>query len=157
MKMVVAIFKPDWFKPAAVVGYWLTNVLGFWLMHKGAEKVMEREPRKYGWRDLARDVPGAGEHVGRPHDVRVTDPGLAAALGRDHARVNSFHRQGITKDHLAPGLRAVALADGGVVEAFVHGDLPFVGIQWHPERPGPAPDLDDLILHRWLEGSIHRV
>ena len=40
-----------------VVGYWLTNVLGFVLMHKGAQKFLSNETQKpYSRRDLLRDV-----------------------------------------------------------------------------------------------------
>ena len=35
--------KAKVFQVALVVGYWLTNVLGFVLMHKGAIQVVERE------------------------------------------------------------------------------------------------------------------
>ncbi len=37
---VVAWFHPPAFQAAAVVAYWMTNVLGFVLMHKGAREVM---------------------------------------------------------------------------------------------------------------------
>lgn len=47
-------------------------------------------------------------------------------------RVNSYHHQAL-KD-LAPGLRAVAVAPDGVVEAVVLEGHPFFfGVQWHPE------------------------
>ena len=39
-----------------MVGYWLTNVLGFILMHKGAQKIVSEKQRRYSWRDLLRDV-----------------------------------------------------------------------------------------------------
>ncbi len=52
----VSFFYPPAFKPCLVVGYWLTNVLGFVLMHKGAQQVLAKEARKYSRRDLLRDV-----------------------------------------------------------------------------------------------------
>jgi hypothetical protein len=39
-----------------VVGYWLTNVAGFILLHKGAQHMLSKEIKKYSRRDLARDV-----------------------------------------------------------------------------------------------------
>jgi hypothetical protein len=53
---LVSLFHPPAFTAAVVVGYWLTNVLGFILMHKGAQKIVSEKPSRYSWRDLARDV-----------------------------------------------------------------------------------------------------
>jgi hypothetical protein len=39
-----------------IVGYWLTNVLGFVLMHKGAQQVLSKEEKKYSRRELFKDV-----------------------------------------------------------------------------------------------------
>ena len=52
----VSLFYKPAFEAAAVIGYWLTNVLGFILMHKGAEQVLSEKLRKYSWKDLGRDV-----------------------------------------------------------------------------------------------------
>jgi len=47
-------------------------------------------------------------------------------------RVNSYHHQAL-KD-LAPGLRSIAVAPDGVVEAVqLEGHPFFAGVQWHPE------------------------
>jgi hypothetical protein len=48
-------YKPA-FEASLVVGYWLTNVLGFILMHKGAQKVISEKQGRYSRRDLLRDV-----------------------------------------------------------------------------------------------------
>ena len=50
-----AFYKPA-FGPSLVVGYWLTNVLGFILMHKGAQTMLSEEERKYTRRHLVKDV-----------------------------------------------------------------------------------------------------
>lgn len=45
------------FEPAVIVGYWLTNVLGFVLLHKGAKRALSRtEPPPRSRRDWWRDV-----------------------------------------------------------------------------------------------------
>ena len=44
------------FAVSLVAGYWLTNVLGFILMHKGAQKLLSEKQGRYSWRDLGRDV-----------------------------------------------------------------------------------------------------
>jgi hypothetical protein len=60
---VVGIF----YKPAAekgsttfnamvILGYWLTNILGFVLLHKGAKQVLSNQDSKYSWRSFAKDI-----------------------------------------------------------------------------------------------------
>ena len=44
------------FDVAVVIGYWLTNVLGFVLLHKGAQAMVSNEKKAYSWRDLVKDV-----------------------------------------------------------------------------------------------------
>ena len=78
------------------------------------------------------------------HPVEVF-PGtwLAKIAGpQRHLRVNSRHHQGLRLEHLAPGLRASAVAPDGVVEGLEGTGEPFlVGIQFHPERPGEVPEM----------------
>jgi hypothetical protein len=54
---VVAWFYPPLFKPAVVVGYWATNVLGFVLLHLGVRRLAGTNPlRPYGWAEVRRDL-----------------------------------------------------------------------------------------------------
>lgn len=53
--LVSWFYKPA-FGASVVIGYWLTNVLGFILMHKGAQKIISEKPKRYSRRDLLRDV-----------------------------------------------------------------------------------------------------
>jgi hypothetical protein len=53
--IVSAFYKPA-FSAAVVIGYWLTNVLGLVLMHKGAQQVLSNEDKKYSLRELLWDV-----------------------------------------------------------------------------------------------------
>lgn len=48
-------YKPA-FGPSLILGYWLTNVLGFILLHKGAQHALSGETRPYSRRDLFKDV-----------------------------------------------------------------------------------------------------
>ena len=48
-------YKPA-FEPCLILGYWLTNVLGFVLMHTGVRKVLTKEEKRYARRELLRDV-----------------------------------------------------------------------------------------------------
>jgi hypothetical protein len=53
---VVAMFYKPALAPAFVVGYWLTNVAGFVLMHKGGQKLLSETEKRYSWKALGRDV-----------------------------------------------------------------------------------------------------
>jgi len=67
------------------------------------------------------------------HTVHV-EPGtrLAEICGTEVLRVNSFHHQAV--DVLGRGLRAVAYAADGMVEAIEAGGPRLVlGVQWHAE------------------------
>jgi len=54
--LVALIYAPA-FESAVIVGYWLTNLLGFVLLHKGAQKILRKEGTFTGYsrRDLLRD------------------------------------------------------------------------------------------------------
>jgi putative glutamine amidotransferase len=82
------------------------------------------------------------------HTVRV-EPGtrLAAVAGARPLRVNSFHHQAV--DVLGSGLRAVAWAADGTVEAVEDRATRFVlGVQWHAEG------LVALARHRALFAAL---
>jgi gamma-glutamyl-gamma-aminobutyrate hydrolase PuuD len=87
-----------------------------------------------------RHRPGMAEFGACP--VRV-EPGTRVheILGPE-VKVPCYHHQGL--DRIAAGLRPVATADDGTVEA-VESTGPdwFVGVQWHPEE-----DAGDLRLFR---------
>ena len=54
---VVSLCYRPAFDVAVVAGYWLTNVLGFVLLHKGGWKIFSKgEPMPYSRRDLLRDT-----------------------------------------------------------------------------------------------------
>lgn len=68
------------------------------------------------------------------HPVQVaSDSLLAGVLGQTAVETNSLHHQGV--DRVAPGLKAVAWAPDGLVEAVELPGHPFgLGVQWHPEN-----------------------
>ena len=53
---IVALFYTRAFGASFVLGYWLTNIIGMIMMHKGGQKMLAKEDRKYAWRDALRDV-----------------------------------------------------------------------------------------------------
>jgi putative glutamine amidotransferase len=96
--------------------------------------------------DLIQDIPSqvgtAVRHAPREtfHPARV-EPGsrLAAVLGRTELEVNSSHHQAIGRP--APGLRVVAWAPDGIIEAVEGaGERFLLAIQWHPERLNERPE-----------------
>jgi putative glutamine amidotransferase len=74
------------------------------------------------------------EEYAPSHEIGLL-PGCAFATwaGSTRVQVNSLHGQGVAR--LAPGLRALAHAPDGLVEAFeVEGATTFAyAVQWHPE------------------------
>ncbi len=53
---IVGLFYPPAFNVSVIVGYWLTNVLGFFLLHKGTQRAMSAETKKYSRRNLLKDL-----------------------------------------------------------------------------------------------------
>lgn len=84
-------------------------------------------------------VRGADEQLSARHPVTFApDSRLAALYGTTERIVNTIHHQAV--DSPAPGLRPVAWAPDGIVEAVeADGDWPFWAVQWHPEKM-IAPD-----------------
>ena len=74
------------------------------------------------------------------HPVRIApDSRLAALFGAEQVSVASWHHQAI--DRLGAGLRAVAWAEDGTVEAVEAENCPELwAIQWHPELQVDEPD-----------------
>lgn len=96
------------------------------------------------------DLGGAIEHRApeqgdRWHDAEV-QPGtrVAAMVGSGVLRVNTRHHQAI--DRVGAGLRVVACAPDGVIEAVESEDPErfAVGLQWHPERITDVPPHDRI-------------
>jgi len=44
------------FIPAMIVGYWITNVVGFILMHHGVKDLVTKENKKYTRKELIKDI-----------------------------------------------------------------------------------------------------
>jgi putative glutamine amidotransferase len=93
------------------------------------------------WQDIGAQVPDALDHKhhpGQPYNHRAhpvaiePDSRLAAIVGAGEIQVNSLHHQ--APSGAGRGLRAVALAPDGVIEALEGtGNAWIIGVQWHPE------------------------
>jgi gamma-glutamyl-gamma-aminobutyrate hydrolase PuuD len=83
------------------------------------------------------DVLGHERHKERPgffgdHDVQLDASSRLGSLLGERAPVKSHHHQGFGR--LGRGLREVAWADDGTIEAIEDPDRPFLlGVLWHPE------------------------
>jgi hypothetical protein len=53
--MVSAFYKPA-FNVSLIVGYWLTNIIGLLLMHKGVKQLLSGEAKAATRRELVRDI-----------------------------------------------------------------------------------------------------
>ena len=87
------------------------------------------------------------------HQVELVQDGpLCKLLGRNSMGVNSYHHQGIKK--LAPGLKATAVAEDGLVEGIYAPDREYIqAVQWHPEFMSPGDADAGKIFRSFIEGS----
>jgi putative glutamine amidotransferase len=86
--------------------------------------------------DLPSERPSSTRHADRRtrHPLRIASGSLLHRTNGELASVNSRHHQAV-KD-IAPGLRAVAWAEDGVIEALEwaeEADPWMLAVQWHPE------------------------
>ncbi len=74
------------------------------------------------------------------HQIKLdTSSQLGAAIGKSDVSVNTYHKQAVNK--LGQGLRVIATAPDGVIEAFEDPSFPlFAAVQWHPERLTDEPE-----------------
>ncbi|MEN8115010.1 MAG: gamma-glutamyl-gamma-aminobutyrate hydrolase family protein, partial [Actinomycetota bacterium] len=79
---------------------------------------------------------------------------ISKAVRATDLMVNSIHHQAV-KD-LAPGFRAVAWANDGVIEGIEHEDdeWPLLAVQWHPEFLGHNCDEASHLLFDAFVESI---
>lgn len=83
---------------------------------------------------LVQHLPTANHHLAPGQDLfhEIRTDGILKKLYGRKTTVNSSHHQGVGK--VGRGLKVIAVADDGVVEALVHERLPVLGVQFHPER-----------------------
>jgi gamma-glutamyl-gamma-aminobutyrate hydrolase PuuD len=56
----------------------------------------------------------------------------------------------VLQQDLADGLDPVACS-GVLVESWVHRALPFLAVQWHPERRSPSREYDKVMVRTLFE------
>ena len=93
---------------------------------------VEEQPGYHDHRENAADP--LDVQYGPSHEVHLVDGGMLNRLaGTNTVMVNSLHSQGVAR--LADGVTVEAVADDGLVEAFVVDGAPgfSLAVQWHPE------------------------
>jgi len=112
------------------MGCQLMNVYRGGSLHQFLPDVPRESPtehRKIGERSLRHAV---------TLDVRSR---LGGAIGKSEISVNTHHKQAVNR--LGRGLKVIATAPDGVIEAFEDPTLPlFAAVQWHPERLTGEPE-----------------
>jgi putative glutamine amidotransferase len=111
------------------------------------------------FQDLPLQAPSSIQHSSpnKPqwsyHGIRIEkDSLLFSILGEDRLSVNSSHHQAIR--NLAPGLRVVAEADDGIIEAIESDANTFMlGVQWHPEAMNDQSS-SILLLQAFIESCV---
>lgn len=98
------------------------------------------------------DHAGLGGGVERIHKTKAAEGSAFSCWWGDEFSVNSSHHQAVGV--LARCLRPVQKSEDGVVEAFTHGGLPVLGVQWHPERQmgenRTAGLVDGALVYRYF-------
>src|SRR5687768_3600077 len=74
------------------------------------------------------------------HPIKLDlDSQIGRAIGKSDVSVNTYHKQAVKK--IGRGLRVIATAPDGVIEAFEDPTMPlFAAVQWHPERLIDEPE-----------------
>ena len=103
---------------------------------------------------LTRDLSSVGTHANTKHKVEIVQQLSSRMREIDSVITNSYHNQGVLLRTLSPHLKAFALAAGDVVEGLYHPNKDIVAVQWHPERPNPASDLDHTLFEDWLTRCV---
>ena len=99
-------------------------------------------------RSLAEENPQSGvdakvfAHAGKMHDVITPDNRVYVT--------NSFHKYGVVETDLGEGFEILAKSRDGVVEVVRHREIPWFGMQFHPERPGGDNELGRRLIDDWL-------
>lgn len=83
---------------------------------------------------------------------RVKESHPVAIDGHEYL-VNNYHNDGLMVKDLGVGLEVIALdLDNKTVEAYSDGRGKILGIQWHPEREGNCPEIQE-----WVTREIQKM
>lgn len=87
------------------------------------------------WQNVKEETKSPVNHVAAEHLVALTEAAAQEYFKQNKILVNSYHNQAITKEKLAPALKAWAICEeDGTIEAAYHPGYPIAAVTWHPER-----------------------
>ncbi|MCK6624955.1 MAG: gamma-glutamyl-gamma-aminobutyrate hydrolase family protein [Anaerolineae bacterium] len=91
------------------------------------------------------------------HPVKVeAGSRLATIVEQTEVTSNSWHHQAVRQ--LAPGLKAVAFAPDGTIEAVEMPDHPWlVAVQWHPESMAAGDSIQQRIFDALVQAAAQRI
>jgi putative glutamine amidotransferase len=94
------------------------------------------------------------------HPIKLDlDSQLGQAIGKGDVSVNTYHKQAVKQ--VGRGLRVIATAPDGVIEAFEDPTMPlYTAVQWHPERLIDEPEHlapFKLLVERSAEAAKRRM
>ena len=94
------------------------------------------------WPDISDGGFETAAHTGGTRDT--DDVYHPVTMSGVEFEVTSHHHEGVRD--LGEGLEVISHAEDGMVEALRHRELPWLGVQWHPERTavGAPPVLSRI-------------
>lgn len=101
---------------------------------------------------IHRDTPEG--YVQHPITIEPTSR-LAQIVGQTEVNSASWHHQAIRE--LAPGLKVVAYAPDGTIEALEMPDHPWlIGVQWHPESTAADDPTQQRLFNALVEAAVQQ-
>tara|TARA_B110000467_G_scaffold97121_1_gene87845 strand:- start:188 stop:826 length:639 start_codon:yes stop_codon:yes gene_type:complete len=92
------------------------------------------------------------KHVGKDHQIFISDKKVSDFLTQNKMIVNSFHQNIISVEDVGESLIAFAIdKKDNTVEGFTHKELPITGVMWHPERDQNTILLKKFLINKMLE------
>lgn len=93
------------------------------------------------------------QHVtGYHHAFTIPGTVLADILEYERIQVNSRHHQAIDEESLPMGWDITCYSHDSLIEGIAHRDLPWMGVQWHPESMIGSKNSDAIF--DWLRKQI---
>ena len=75
------------------------------------------------------------EHVGKPHEIKISNTRISHKFESESFSVNSFHNNIIQDKNLGKNLVSFAKTiSDNTVEGIFHKEYKILGVMWHPER-----------------------